>query len=105
MSDDNNAQPHVPRSHIQFILEGGAGIQTNTTLTPDECVAELDTKGGSGRVGYAVIPTIPKPGNKAETLRIWRQKIIGFVVVDLEKAPESRIFVPQLVPPNDIVKG
>lgn len=105
MTDNNESPPPQPKSHIQFVLEGGAGVQITTSLTPEEVYNELDTKGGASRTGYAVIPAIPKPGNKSEVFRLWRQKIIGFVVTGLGAPPsESRIFVPTLVPPDEIVK-
>lgn len=105
MSDDNSTSPPQPKSHIHFILDGGAGVQISSPLTPDEVVNEIDTKGGASRTGYATIPGIPKGNNKSEIMRIWRQKIIGYVTTDLAQVAAGRIFVPTLVPPSDIVKG
>lgn len=87
-----NETPQLPKpalNQIQIICDSGAGFNTKTTLTDKEIENEIDAKGGTGRTGYAVFPV-----REGEVLRVYRQRIIGYLVTVLEIKRPSGIVIP-----------
>lgn len=85
------------------IVCAGAQFQAVTTLTVDDIVKLLDKDGGASRVGYATIP-LANPKVKGEFIHVWRQAIIGFDIVDVSEIPaESKIIIPQMKVPSDVI--
>jgi|SRR6267142_383957 len=88
-----------PKCQLQIMCEHGVGFQTRTPLSADQIIAEIETNGGVGRIGFALIPTQPKPDQVAELLRVNRQKIIGYLITVLGEGGNSR--VPLIHSPSD----
>lgn len=73
----------VTRSSVSLMLDGGNGMKFNSPLTETELVKELLEAGGSSRLGFAKVPSTPKDGVSSENIHVFRQKIVGMVVVDI----------------------
>lgn len=87
-----------PKCNLQIMCEGGIGFQLKTPLSESEITNEIDVKGGSNRAGYAVIPTQPRPELESECLRVYRQRVVGYLVTVLGDGGNSR---PMIHMPTD----
>lgn len=86
---------------LTLMITPSGTLTTRTAMSEKELIAELD--GVSPRNGYAVIKIIPNEGHETETLHIWRQSIVSYVIVVVGEAVKpSAIVIPDLKAPGDV---
>lgn len=87
---------------LTLMITPSGTLTTRTAMSEKDLIAELD--GAMPRNGYAVIKIIPNEGHETETLHIWRQAIVSYVIVIVGETPKpSSIVIPDLKAPADVV--
>lgn len=85
---------------LTLMITPSGTLTTRTSMSEKELIAELD--GTAPRNGYAVIKIIPNEGHETETVHIWRQAIVSYIIVVVgEEKSKSSIVIPELRAPAD----
>lgn len=85
---------------LTLMIKPSGTLTTRTAMTEKDIIAELE--GTLPRKGFAVIKIIPNEGHETETLRIWREDIVSYVIVIVGEEKKSSIVIPDLRAPADV---